>query len=648
MKSKTSVWVVLASMVPMVGCTIVTNPSGGEDAGTHESGDETTLGETSGQAGGTTDSDETTPEKGETKDGHESGPSSDQTSEPKADTSVTTSTSGDGETGNVTTEGQATGDEPTTDTGADAPAFECGEPDLDDAPILTGNIGGDQALSGTYIVEGEASLNDGEITIAPGTHFVMKADSTLQFGQFSTATVKAEGTAAEPITFCGEEPGPGFWGYVSFRDISSNSKISNVLFDGAGFGLHSEALVENVVVRDAADGGVVADAFKEGSSGLFISGCGDEGMVFGTPAAVTNFPTGSKLTGNGKDVATVAFTRIDYSTVFHDIGVPYVMSGNVDCAGDGALTLEAGVEIRFAADSNLEIGSFNAAYTLNIQGTEEAPVVFRGETEEPGFWQGFWVDATVLTNSKIEHLTVKHGGGGDTFPVAINAAIEVSHLTLEDNLNPAYISSAGLKSTSTDWNISGSETYPLQVGVGALLSLPKDSHYTGNAEDELVVVESRLEQSGTISPQDVPFVLRDGLVVAGTPELTFDAGCTFLMAADAIIDLAAFGSEPSITMVGTEDAPIVFKGEEETAGFWSGVRVQDTLSTDSAFEWVEVRHGGGEALDANLELQVAVPVSHCTFASSAGWGLLKPNADATDYEAENSFDDNASGAVGSY
>lgn len=646
MKATAKVMVVLASVVPMVGCTIVTNPNDGEDAGTQQSDEETTSDESSEPGGKTSEPEDETTDKGETSgkpsdstEGETSGPDDDETTGPG-------STSGEANS-DVTTDAQDTGGEQTTGV-APAPSFDCGEPDLENAETLTGNINGDRELSGTYLIEGNASFNDGEITIAPGTRFVMKVDSTVQFGQFAATTVKAEGTAEAPVTFCGEEPGRGFWGYISFRDISSNSKLSNLLIDGAGLGLHSEALVQNVVVRDAAGSGVVADAFKEGSSGLFVSGSEGEGMVFGTPAAVTNFPTGSTLTGNGKDIATVAFTRIDYATVFHEIGVPYVISGEVDCAGEGSLTLEAGVEVRFGADANLEVGSFNSAYTLNIEGTEAAPVVFRGETEEPGFWQGFWVDSTVLTNSKIDHLTVKHAGGGDKVAVAINAPIEVSHLTLEDNLSPVYISGAGLKSTSTGWKISGSETYPLQVSVGALLSLPKDSHYTGNTSDEIVVYDSRLEQSGAISPQDVPFVLHDGLVVSGAAELTVEAGCTFLMAADTMVDLAAFGEAPSITMVGTEQAPIVFKGQEETAGFWSGIRVQDTLSTDSAFEWVEVRHGGGEALDADFVLEVAVPVSHCTFAQSAGWGMQKPNADTADYEALNSFADNVSGTVGSY
>lgn len=642
MKATAKVMIVVASVVPMVGCTIVTNPNDGEDAGTHEPGDETTSGDSS-ERGKTTVPDDETTETSETTDkptdAAAATSSEDETTGPSV-TSDATETAGT--TGAVDSSGEQTTDD------ADVPTFDCGSPDLDDAPTLTGNIGGDQDLSGTYIVDGAASLNDGEITIAPGTRFVMKADSMLQFGQFAPATVKLEGTAAAPITFCGEEPGRGFWGYVSFRDISSNSKISNVLIDGAGLGLHSEALVQNVVVRDAAGSGVVADAFKEGSSGLFVSGSEDEGLVFGTPAAVTNFPTGSELTGNGKDVATVAFTRIDYATVFRDIGVPYVMSGNVDCAGDGSLTIEAGVEVRFGADANLEVGSFNGAYTLNIQGTEQAPVVFRGETEEPGFWQGFWVDSTVLTNSKVDYLTVKHGGGNDMVPVAISAPIEVSHLTLEDNANPAFISSAGLKPTSKGWKISGSETYPLRVGVGALFSLPADSDYTGNTTDRIEVSDSRWDEGGTISPQAVPFLLRDGLVIAGASEVTIEAGCTFLMAADTLVDLAAFGSAPSITMAGTEEAPIVFRGEEETAGFWSGIRVQDSLSTDSAFEWVEVQHGGGEALDADFLLEVAVPVSNCTFAQSAGWGMQKPNADTTDYETLNSFADNVSGTVGSY
>ncbi|MBN9682020.1 MULTISPECIES: hypothetical protein [unclassified Corallococcus] len=51
----------------------------------------------------------------------------------------------------------------------------------------------------------------------------------------------------------------------------------------------------------------------------------------------------------------------------------------------GALTVEPGVRLQFEAESGLRITETGS---LVARGTAEAPIVFTGRTETPGYWKG--------------------------------------------------------------------------------------------------------------------------------------------------------------------------------------------------------------------------------------------------------------------
>lgn len=625
---------------PIVGCTIVTKPSRGDDAGTRRD----STGEQAAETG--EDSEHTSGEGDETKPADDTHQTTG--SPPSSNGEDTTGRDAGDSLGATTSQGHQDGGEPTsaeqTAPSSEKPDFDCGAPDLNGAPVLRGVVTGNQTWSGTYIVEGELSVDGADVTIEPGTHFVMKADSLINFGGHGDGgTLKAEGTPDQPITFCGEESGRGYWGYVAVRDeITTNSKLANVFVRGGAVEQYAEILVQNLVIEDAGGFGMIADDFKAGSYGVFISGSEGADVSLLAPAAATRFPAESSLS----TAVNIAFTRVTTEATLHDLGVPY-RAGSIDVMEGGSLTIEAGLELEFAPDTKFTYGAYADAATVLIQGTGDDPVVMRGQELEVGFWRGLAVESTVLTNSKIEHLVIEHAGGEDVSAFAVSAPIEVSHLTLRNNASPAYISETGVKATSTGWSITGSAASPLYVQAPALLALPKDSHYTGNGNDVITVVGDRISTSGTIGAQDVPYQIVDGLLVTASAVVTLEPGCTFLMNPDTVLDVGVYNSESTLVAVGTQAKPIVFKGAEPGAGFWSGARIRPTASTNSVLEWVEFHDGGGEVLDAALQLELVLPVSNCTFTESAGWGLLKDDADATDYEAQNTFESNANGAVGS-
>ncbi len=80
------------------------------------------------------------------------------------------------------------------------------------------------------------TIEDSSMTIAAGTHFVMTADSDIEFGWNSgTATVIARGTASAPIQFSGVETTAGFWEGLSVgSQVLSSSALEYVEIADAG------------------------------------------------------------------------------------------------------------------------------------------------------------------------------------------------------------------------------------------------------------------------------------------------------------------------------------------------------------------------------------------------------------------------------
>ncbi len=103
---------------------------------------------------------------------------------------------------------------------------------------------GDFTVSGTvpnlavpYRVLGDIdTVQDSSMTIAAGTHFVMTADSDIEFGwNGGSATVLARGTAATPIQFSGVDATAGFWqGLTVGSQVLSSSAFEYVAIADAG------------------------------------------------------------------------------------------------------------------------------------------------------------------------------------------------------------------------------------------------------------------------------------------------------------------------------------------------------------------------------------------------------------------------------
>jgi len=75
---------------------------------------------------------------------------------------------------------------------------------------------------------------DNSLTVEPGVTILFEAGGELQVN--SDATLKAVGTALEPILFTATDPTPGFWDGVEFSFSPGNNEISHVTVEYGGSG----------------------------------------------------------------------------------------------------------------------------------------------------------------------------------------------------------------------------------------------------------------------------------------------------------------------------------------------------------------------------------------------------------------------------
>lgn len=83
--------------------------------------------------------------------------------------------------------------------------------------VVRGNLGGSNhwlRLDLPYVVEGNVTLNTGDLTIDPGVHVQFRAGANLYVNGFFSAV----GTVAQPIRFTGTESTPGFWQQIRFAN----------------------------------------------------------------------------------------------------------------------------------------------------------------------------------------------------------------------------------------------------------------------------------------------------------------------------------------------------------------------------------------------------------------------------------------------
>lgn len=256
---------------------------------------------------------------------------------------------------------------------------------------------------------------DGKLTIEAGVVIAFDQDTGMYFTDKST--FKMQGTADKPIILTGKEQTKGFWSGVLSKSSSSNNKMSHVTIDYAGSSKaaleidnkNSSLKLEHCTLSNSKNYGmIVHDNVGKDVHNIFIENCTftKNKIPFKTDASRLRLFNGTNsFSGNDEDYIDLNGGTLYGDATLASLNVPYFLQSDFRYR-DGVLTVEAGTEIVMPAQSWMHLQD---KASLVMVGTEEDPIIIRGEHDVPGFWNQLTIDSSSPLN-EIGHVVFKNAG----------------------------------------------------------------------------------------------------------------------------------------------------------------------------------------------------------------------------------------------
>ena len=281
----------------------------------------------------------------------------------------------------------------------------------------------DTTLDGCFKVTRDININNNALlTIKPGSTLVFAEGVDLEVGE--KGSLKAIGTAAQPIIFTAEQKTAGYWEGINFY-YSNNVKneLAHVIVEYAGGGngwygnIHvnaSESSPTRLKIRDSIlrhglkngfhfDNGTILSEFKNVTSTK-------NALHAGNIAAsnLNDIDDTSNFTGNTKNSLRVYGGTVKKDSVWNKLTVPAFVSSDLDI--NAFLTIKAGSTFIFANAIDLEVGQTGA---LKAVGTAKEPILFTADQKTAGYWEGINFYYSNNIKNELEYITVEYAGGGN-------------------------------------------------------------------------------------------------------------------------------------------------------------------------------------------------------------------------------------------
>ena len=288
-------------------------------------------------------------------------------------------------------------------------------------------------------------------------------------------------------------------------------------------------------------------------------------------------------------------------TVDTTLALPcYNVKSNISVSNAATLTIQPSVKLRFSAGMGLTVG---ANGVLSAVGTVESPIVFTGELQAPGCWKG--IEIKSIVPSVLDHTIVEYGGDSGSYYHKANVNLSSGGKASIENSIIRYSESYGVAleegETLTKFNnntLTLNEQAPVYINANAVGMLGSDSHYSGNTDDFIKIVDD-INDSQTWNLLDVDYHMPSSRVVVYAT-LTIQPGVTLIFPADTLLDVEQNGT---LKAIGTELQPITFTGLEKYAGYWTGI--QFTFNNNAnEMDHTVVEYGGGP--NGNADANVGV------------------------------------------
>ena len=239
-------------------------------------------------------------------------------------------------------------------------------------------------------------------------------------------------------------------------------------------------------------------------------------------------------------------------------GSPYIVTGDITINFGVTLTIQPGVEVKFAGNFKITVNG-----TLNAAGTSSQNIRFTSNqsTPAPGNWKSIYFNGVSSNNSVLDYAIVEYGGNID----GANIYLEQSSPTIT-NSTISYSSDFAM----TLHSFSSGTCYPNF----------SNNTFTNNAKNA-VRFFGNVYYSGTLQKANAPYVITDPIIIHDVTPIptvwTIGAGVEMRFDAGKRINM---GDPPSnhnggLNVQGTVSEPVIFTSNQpagtQTPGFWSGL-----------------------------------------------------------------------------
>lgn len=296
-------------------------------------------------------------------------------------------------------------------------------------------------------------VSNGTLTVEPGTVIKFAQDSSLRIS--SNARLLAVGTPAARITFEGQSPVRGFaegiyfssplesrLEYTDFRYLGKEDVGLFADQDAAiSGGLDSSLVLKNTTVSGSIFHGAKLEDinlvefannrfFDNALYGVVIDAAQAHKLDVGSDYLGQGQPNGRAyvlLEGVGSDEEAVE------SATWQRLNAPYFIDSAVGIAA-GTITVAPGTTFVFGAGASLDIDEFGA---LSAVGTPDAPIVFTGEQQQPGYWENLDYFESSSRDNVLNYAEVRYGGGSNLIEGAVSVGLasylKMSNTTVADS-----------------------------------------------------------------------------------------------------------------------------------------------------------------------------------------------------------------------
>ncbi len=446
--------------------------------------------------------------------------------------------------------------------------------------------------SSCYKIENDIYVEGGAtLTINPGVKLRFASGKRLTIR--SDGALNAVGTESSPIVFTGTQATPGYWDGISYynsNNLKNEFKYVTVEYGGgigANLALQSETRmkISHSTLRKSSayglkiDSGVKLDQFD---NNILTA---NEGAPIHIPAdKIGKLDSASVFSGNAANKNYISIP--DSTTVLTDqtwnaLDVPYKLK-NINL--EALLRINPNTTLVFKADGNFRIEKDG---TLIAKGTQTEKITFTAEQTTPGYWHGLQFTFSGTAN-ELEHVKVDYAGGtsgngeGAITLFSTPGRLKLHNSSVSNSLgygldftNPKHIIDV------KNINLTNNEKGSVFINPDIVSQLD----YASNYNDPIVLANGGFKSDQTIKSLGVPYHLGSHYIFSS---LIIEAGTKLVFAAGGGLKTSNQGS---LSAIGTDSQPIIFTGQQQISGYWSGIQFL-TNSVSNKLDHTVVEYGG--------------------------------------------------------